>query len=215
MEPDRLTILAVDDNPDNLTVLEAILQDALPGARLVTAQSGDEGIALARTEDPDVILLDIVMPGMDGYAVCRKLKEEPRLRSIPVVFLTAARTDRESRLRALEAGAEAFLSKPTDEVELTAQIRAMAKIKAADRARQRENERLAELVEDRTRRLEKELTERRRAEVRLNEQLDELRRWQDAMLGREARVLELKAEVNELLARAGQPPRYPSAVNGT
>ena len=127
-------ILAIDDNRDNLATLKAVAQDVLPGCALLTALNGPDGIELARTEDPDVILLDIVMPGMDGFEVCRRLKADEGLRDIPVVFLTALKTDRESRIKALDAGAEAFLSKPLDEQELVAQVRAMARLKAASRA---------------------------------------------------------------------------------
>ena len=132
MTTDPLKILAIDDTADNLITLKAVVRDALPGAAVVTALNGPQGIAHALAEDPDVILLDIVMPGMDGYEVCRWLKADDRTRYIPVVFLTALRADRESRVRALGVGAEAFLAKPLDQVELTAQIRAMAKIKAAN-----------------------------------------------------------------------------------
>ncbi len=166
-----LKILAIDDTPNNLITLQAVVRDALPGAAVVTALSGPQGIALARAEDPDVILLDIVLPGMDGYAVCRALKADERLRPIPVVFLTALRADRESRLQALEAGAEAFLAKPLDEVELIAQIRAMAKIKAANLMQRLEREQLAALVAERTRALEQELAERRRLEMALENRL--------------------------------------------
>ncbi len=171
-----LKILAIDDTPNNLITLQAVVRDALPGAAVVTALSGPQGIALARAEDPDVILLDIVLPGMDGYAVCRALKADERLRPIPVVFLTALRADRESRLQALEAGAEAFLAKPLDEVELIAQIRAMAKIKAANLMQRLEREQLAALVAERTRALEQELAERRRLEMALENRLVALTR---------------------------------------
>jgi signal transduction histidine kinase len=160
----KLKILAIDDNRDNLTVLQAVVADRLPGASMATAMHGRAGLELAREMDPDVILLDIVMPDMDGYAVCRQLKEDKQLKSIPVVFLTALRGDRESRVKALEVGAEGFLAKPFDEIELVAQIRAMAKIKAANRLRRLEREYLAALVAERTRELEQELAERKRAE---------------------------------------------------
>jgi response regulator RpfG family c-di-GMP phosphodiesterase len=207
-------ILAIDDNLDNLTALKAIARDALPGCALMTALNGPQGIELARSGDPDMILLDIVMPGMDGFEVCRKLKADRHLRGIPVVFLTAIKTDRESRIKALDAGAEAFLSKPLDEQELVAQVRAMAKIKAANQFRRQEQERLADLVAGRTRELEWELAKRRRVEEKVRIQLDELQRWQDVMLGREDRVQELKREVNELCRRAGETARYPSQEAG-
>lgn len=160
-----LRILAIDDNPDNLTALKAIVLERLPRTAVLTAANGPAGLELARAEDPDVILLDIVMPGMDGYAVCRALKDDERLGATPVVFVTALRSDRESRVRAVEAGAEGFLTKPLDDVELVAQIRAMAKIKAANRLQRLEKEELAALVVERTRELEQELAERMRAEA--------------------------------------------------
>jgi len=169
MIPKKPTILVVDDIQDNLTSLRAVIADAFPGAGILTALSGARGIELARTEDPDVILLDIVMPGMDGFEVCRRLKADECLKHIPVVFLTARQTDRESRIMALEFGAEAFLSKPLEESELTAQIRAMIKIKAAAVAQRREKERLSAMVEERTAELNRELAEHRKAEEALRE----------------------------------------------
>ena len=169
MATDPLKLLAIDDNPSYLNALQAVVQDTLTGAIVLTAPNGPQGLACALAEDPDVILLDIVMPGMDGYEVCRRLKANDGTRHIPVVFLTAVRADRESRIRALEAGAEAFLAKPLDEVELTAQIRAMAKIKAANVQARQEKAHLAALVAARTAELEQELTERKRAETALRE----------------------------------------------
>jgi len=160
-----LKILAIDDNPDNLTTLKAVLSDVFPRVRVLTALNGRNGIELALAEDPDVVLLDIIMPEMDGFEVCRKLKDDERLRHIPVVFLTALKTDRDSRIKALEVGAEAFLSKPLDETELTAQIRAMTKIKTAAILQRQENERLTLLVAERTRELEQELAWRKRTEM--------------------------------------------------
>ena len=166
METD-LKILAIDDNRDNLMALRAVVADRLPGSRLLTALNGPQGLELARAENPVVILLDIVMPGMDGYAVCRELKNDERLQTIPVLFLTALKTDRDSRIKALEAGAEGFLSKPLDEFELIAQIRAMAKIKEANQLQRLEKKELAALVAERSRELEHELAERKKAEEEL------------------------------------------------
>jgi len=169
MESTQANILLIDDIQDNLTSLQAVIRDAFPGARVLTALNGTRGIELARAEDPDAILLDIVMPGMDGFEVCRRLKADEQLQHIPVVFLTARQTDRESRIRALEFGAEAFLSKPLEEAELTAQIRAMIKIKAASVTQRREKERLAAMVVERTAELDQELAEHRKAEEALRE----------------------------------------------
>jgi PAS domain S-box-containing protein len=159
-----MKILAIDDNQDNLTALQAVVRDALPGCVLATALNGPQGLDLARAEDPDVILLDIVMPDMDGFEVCRRLKADETLRSIPVVFATSLGTDRTCRVKALEVGAEAFLSKPLDELELVAGIRAMTKLKAAHRLQRLEQEQLASLVAERTRELELELADRKQAE---------------------------------------------------
>jgi len=164
MAENKLKVLAIDDKPDNLTVLKAVVGDAFPGAAVFTTTDGRQGLELALARDPDVILLDIVMPQMDGYEVCQRLKADARLKLIPVVFLTATK-NKESRIKALEAGGDGFLTKPLEEAELTAQIRAMAKIKAANTAQFMKMERLEVLVSERTRALEQELEERKAAQA--------------------------------------------------
>jgi len=168
MEIKIFKILAIDDNPDNLISLKALIKEAFPDATVFTATSGKRGLELSIQKDPDVILLDIVMPEMDGFEVCRKLKADQQLSDIPVVFVTA-QGDKESRIKALECGGEAFLTKPVDESELTAQIRAMVKIKTANTDKRNENERLKKLVEEQTWELEAELFERKRAEKTLKQ----------------------------------------------
>lgn len=143
-------ILAIDDNNDNLISLRAIINDAFPGSTTYFALNGQKGIELAVENNPDVILLDIIMPEMDGFEVCRYLKQDERVSDIPVVFLTALKGDKENRIKALNVGAEGFLSKPIDETELIAQVRAMVKIKNATEQKRNEKERLAKLVEERT-----------------------------------------------------------------
>jgi len=154
MENRKLKILAIDDNQDNLISLKALIREAFPQALMLTATDAGKGIEQAQVENPDAILLDVVMPGMDGFEACQQLKANPLTRHIPVVFLTAIKGDREARIRALEVGAEAFLSKPIDEVELTAQIRAMQKIKAASEHERAEKVNLTDLVAVKTRELE-------------------------------------------------------------
>ncbi|MFZ4579406.1 MAG: PAS domain S-box protein [Myxococcota bacterium] len=160
-----LTILAIDDNADNLTSLRAVLADALPDGVLWTATDGHVGLALARDHDPHVILLDILMPDVDGFTVCRALKADDRMCAIPVVFLTSLQENREARAKAVDAGAEGFLSKPFDPIELTALIRTMAMVKCATRRIVNERDRFAALVVARTQELEIELEVRRAAEL--------------------------------------------------
>ncbi|PKL13870.1 MAG: diguanylate cyclase [Spirochaetae bacterium HGW-Spirochaetae-8] len=145
-----LKILTIDDNSDNLVTVQVLIKEKFPNAIVLQAATGQHGLELAAFEDPDVILLDVVMPGMDGFEVCRRLKANKALCDIPVVFLTAIRGEKQHRIRALECGAEAFLAKPIDENELTAQIRAMVKIKTAVIEKRSEKRRLAQLVEERT-----------------------------------------------------------------
>ena len=150
MEPDKIKILSVDDNPDNLLIIKALLEDLFPEVSVLTALNGAKGIELAAAEDPDVILLDIVMPEMDGFDVCKLLKADNIMCHIPVIFLTALKGDKDSRVKGIEAGGEAFLSKPVDETELLVQVRAMVKIKAANRIKTAEKANLESLVSDRT-----------------------------------------------------------------
>lgn len=143
-------ILAIDDNEDNLVILKAIIKENFPGYSVYTALNGPKGIEMAVAKDPDVILLDIVMPEMNGFEVCLWLKSDERISDIPIVFITANNGDKSDRIKALEIGAEGFLSKPIDETELIAQIKAMVKIKYANRQSRYEKERLKMLIADRT-----------------------------------------------------------------
>ena len=150
----EVKILVIDDNEDNLISIQAMTNLVFPGAKLLLANHGKQGIELAVAEDPDVVLLDIIMPGMNGFEVCRELKLNEKTAVIPVVFLTAASCDNKIRIQALDAGAEAFLSKPADETELLVLLKAMIKIKAANSIIKNEHKRLNELVAERTSELE-------------------------------------------------------------
>ena len=146
MAEHMLKILEIDDNLENMKAVKSLLARAIPGATVLMAISGAEGLALAQAEDPDMILLDIIMPQMNGFEVCQRLKADDRLKNIPVVFMTADQTDKASRIKALEVGGDGFLRKPFEAEELIAQIRTMAKIKAAAAAQGQETERLKTLV---------------------------------------------------------------------
>ncbi len=149
----RIKILAIDDNKDNLISLNALIKDTFQDVFVYTATNGENGLTLARAVDPDVILLDVVMPVMDGFETCKRLKSDPLLCDIPVVFLTAIKGEKEHRIQALDSGAEAFLAKPIDASELTAQIRAMVKIKEAHAEKKLEKDQLERMVQEKTKEL--------------------------------------------------------------
>ncbi|WP_297087941.1 PAS domain S-box protein [uncultured Draconibacterium sp.] len=171
MANNSITILVIDDLQDNLITLNALIKDAFPEATVLKAQNGKTGLELAAKENPDVILLDILMPGMDGYEVCQKLKADKELCDIPVVFVTAIENNKEALVKALDSGGEAFLTKPIDEIELTAQIRAMLKIREANQAKKDEKVRLEKLVEKRSKELVRELEAHKKTlqELRIKE----------------------------------------------
>lgn len=164
-----VTILAIDDKRDNLTSAAALLGDLIPECTVLTALSGDEGVRLAREAAPDAVLLDIRMPGMDGFEVCRRLKADPLTSPIPIILLTAARTDVQSRVRGLDAGADAFLSKPIDPAELTAQVKVALRIKRSEDELRAQRDTLEFAVKERTAELEAANAALRRSKSQLGE----------------------------------------------
>ncbi len=169
MEKEQFKILAIDDTADNLLVLKAIMAETFPHADFLMAKSGPAGLEICHAELPDVVLLDVIMPGMDGFEVCKILKSTAESQHIPVVMITAAHTDADVRVKALMHGADAFLSKPVDETELKAQVMAMLRIKVAEDHKKMERRQLEQMVHERTHLLEKELEEKRQAEAKLQE----------------------------------------------
>jgi PAS domain S-box-containing protein len=143
-------ILAIDDQKDNLSTYAAVIKSQLDDCIVLTALSGQIGIELARKEQPDVILLDIIMPGMDGYETCAKLKADDLVKHIPVIMITAIRTDSDSRVKGLNTGADAFLPKPIDPIEFLAQVNVMLRIKAAEDKLRLDKEQLEDTVLKRT-----------------------------------------------------------------
>ncbi len=149
-----MNILVIDDRKDNLISVKALLELVLEERRVETAQTGEEGMRMAIENQPDIILLDIQMPGMNGFEVCKRLKANSQTRHISIIMLTAVQTDSSDRIKGLEFGADAFLTKPIDEVELLAQIRAMMRIKTAEKSLKNEKELLEQIVNERTRSLQ-------------------------------------------------------------
>lgn len=143
-------ILVIDDQKDNITTISAVIKSNIQDCKILKAMSGKEGLEIAEKEQPDTILLDIIMPEMDGYEVCQKLKEKQETKHIPIILVTAIKTDSESRVKGLNLGADAFLAKPIDAIELTAQVNVMLRIKAAEDKLRAEKKTLEELVLEKT-----------------------------------------------------------------
>lgn len=121
------TLLIVDDEPQVRKLLETLLQHE--GYQTLTASSGEEALLLVAQQPPDLILLDIMMPGMDGYDVASQLKGNAATANIPIIMLTAL-SESEARISGLETGAEEFLSKPVEHIELWLRVRNLLRLKA-------------------------------------------------------------------------------------
>jgi len=161
----RGTLLLVDDLPQNIRLLEAVL--APRGYAIVKAESGREALEKVTAEPVDLVLLDILMPEMDGYAVCRALREDPATQYLPVVMVTAS-GDQE-KVAAIEAGADDFITKPFDQAELVARVSSLLRIKRYHDTIEAQAAELAEW----NRELERRVTE----QVEQLERLGRLRRF--------------------------------------
>ena len=162
---DQATILIVDDQPQNLRLLEAVLEPR--GFRTVSAESGEAALEVLSREQADLVLLDILMPGMDGYEVCRRIRENPATAFLPVVMITAS--DTAQKLRATEAGADDFVAKPFDQGELLARVKSLVRIKSYHDTIRRQTDELAAW--------NRELSERVQSQVAQLERASRLRRF--------------------------------------
>ncbi len=139
MEKNRPSILVIDDQPTNLKVLLALLKENGFGVRI--AENGERGLQVLRYHRPDIILLDVMMPGMDGFATCRRIKENPETASIPVIFMTALDSV-EDKVAGFEAGGVDYITKPFQQIEVLARLRTHLEML---RQRQELEEALAEI----------------------------------------------------------------------
>ena len=125
-------ILIIDDNPKDLISFNAILKSSEPKYKILTADTGSSGLDLAIQESPDIIIIDVKLPDIDGFQVCEKLKGSTVTSNIPVIMISSWGSNTDNRLKSLNAGAESFMSKPVDIDELLAQIRVLLRIKKAE-----------------------------------------------------------------------------------
>jgi putative two-component system response regulator len=164
------TVLIVDDEARNVKLIETLLH--ADGYSTLSASNGNEAITLAETAQPDLILLDVMMPDMDGFETVARLKADPRTSPIPVIMVTAL-DDRDSKLRALTAGAEEFLSKPIDRADLSVRVRNLLRLKEYSDLLANHNRLLDEQVKQRTAQLEEAYRDTVLTLVRAAEQKDE------------------------------------------
>lgn len=124
--PKKPRILIVDDNLQSVELLTALMQSE--GYEVISASNGQEALARVATLPPDLLLLDIMMPGLDGFTVCQTLKADPATRLIPIVLITAL-GEEEHKLQGIDVGADDFLTKPVSQAELKARVRSLLKLK--------------------------------------------------------------------------------------
>lgn len=159
------TVLLVDDNPANLGVLIEVLRTA--GYRLLVAEDGERALHQMKRAEPDIVLLDVMMPGIDGFETCRRIKAEPRWSDLPVIFMTA-RDDIVDKVAGFSAGAVDYITKPLQPEEVVARVRTHLRLRELQRELEEKNAELAE----RNERLAAAVKLRRAAEQALADSLD-------------------------------------------
>jgi DNA-binding response OmpR family regulator len=165
-------ILIIDDNPKNIQVAASILKQA--GYDVEFALDGLSGMAWLESSPFDVILLDVMMPGEDGFEICRKIKSNPRFELIPVIFVTA-KTDRASVVQGFESGGEDYITKPYDSKELIVRVQNQIELKTGRELLEKLNKNLEVLVLEKTLKLSKAYEELEATNTQLNKTNEELK----------------------------------------
>jgi putative two-component system response regulator len=165
---EKSTILVVDDSPDNLSLISGLLKDLY---KLKVANNGEKAIKIAQAEKkPDLILLDVMMPGLSGYDVCQTLKSDPATRDIPIIFLTAM-TGAEDEKKGLELGGSDYITKPISPPIVLARVKTQLQNKAA-----------ADFLRDQNAYLEKEVSERTKEVMAIGSARSQRRRCDQAFM---------------------------------
>ena len=203
----KKTILVVDDEAVNCRLVDAILTPL--GYRVFTASNGEEALQKVETAIPDVILLDIMMPVMDGYETVRRLKSDEDTRLIPVVMVTALK-DVEDRVRALEAGADDFLTKPIDRMELRARVNSLIKVKAYNDQMKNYQQELEMKVKERTEELSKTLEKLKFASLDTILRLSKAAEYRDEDTG--AHIIRMSNYASLIAERMGLPGKTVESI---
>ncbi len=156
-------IFVVDDTPVNISMLDEFLVEE--GFKVLVATSGESALSKIEAAQPDLCLLDVVMPGLDGFETCERLKRNPATRDIPVIFMTAL-ANTQDKVRGFEVGAVDYITKPFDHREVLARVYTHLNLSRLQKQAREMNEALEQRVAERTARLEQEIAERRQAEGR-------------------------------------------------
>ena len=167
MNAHRFKILIISDHLDNAKYFENTISEALQGTQVFIVQDKLQAIELAKSKEPDVILIDLSLTNTDSLKISRMIKKDKALHLTPILFVTDLEADRNLRTKAIKAGADAFLLKPVDDALLVTQLIAMAKIKERNILINAQNKQLELLVEKRTTELENEIVDRIRLEMEL------------------------------------------------
>jgi PAS domain S-box-containing protein len=201
-EPGEATILVVDDSAASAELLQIHLERA--GYRVMVAHGGEETLARVKAAPPDLVILDVMMPGLDGFAVCEHLKTHRRTWFIPVILVTTLNR-LEDRIQGIEAGADDFLSKPFNREELLARVRSLLRLKFANDAVQTERHRLALLYN-----ISQEINSRLAQDEVLSKIVTLTREALEASTCSSIIVGEAQAAIQKIISREGQPPSVAS-----
>ena len=182
-------ILAIDDVYNNLLLIKSILNRKLPDYTVLLASSGIEGIKIAKKEQPDTILLDIYMPIMDGYEVCQHLKQYKTTKNIPILMVSAYGDDSKVRIKGLNAGADAFITKPYHMAELVALVNVMLRIKNAE-----------DLLRLQNNTLEVSILELQKAEKTQKENLNQINKYQKKLKKLNSELIRTEEKERKIIA---------------
>ncbi len=189
-------ILVVDDNRDNINLIEEILSEE-GYENILVASSGGEALSIINEKNIDIVLLDIMMPDMDGYEVCSALQHAEETSDIPVIMVTA-KTTSEDLKQGFKVGAFDYIKKPFNEVELIARVQSALKLKKSKDELKKKNVGLSYLTQQYRAAidaLKQEISDHKKAEEELQEEIDELERYKKITADQRAKIVELKQEL--------------------